>query len=162
MRIFLTILTSILCSTLCYSQPGEHVIEPKSIDVVGEIKGDPRGNTGDRPLDGKDKDKRVPGKDFVSKQAQKDAKSIKAANSVNGKGTLVTATQRAEIIRQLEVERVRAAAENRRSDAKFFDRQKEKVKKIKLHIEGATIETEKKPVIIIKSPPTHQKDGPIR
>jgi hypothetical protein len=73
--------------------------------------------------------KEKPGKHSVSPEAVKAAEAIKSANSADGNGGVMTGNQQKEVERQLNDQKTTAAADGRPADARFFEQEKEKLKK---------------------------------
>lgn len=127
------------------AQSEPHVVEPKTIDIDGHVpdKKDPPEAASGKSGDGNSKETK-PGKDIVSTKAKNVVADIKSINSFTG-GDLKTEAQRAEIVRQLENERIIAASEGRRADAEYIAKEKDKIQKMKLYVEGSESPESPKP-----------------
>ncbi|WPR72416.1 hypothetical protein SLW70_04550 [Flavobacterium sp. NG2] len=85
------------------------------------------GGGGNADRNGKDS-KVKDGKNNVSPTAKETAKTIKDANSIDGKGKNMTEAQRNEAARQLSDASTKAAADGKRADAKFYEKERDKVR----------------------------------
>ncbi len=118
-----------VCASILATAQGGANREPAGVNrsPAGAKSGREGGNGGSN-RDGKEKTKEKDGKKSVSDGAKATAKDIKAANSLDGKGRNMTETQRSEAARQLGNEQARAAANGKKADAKFFEKEKDKLK----------------------------------
>lgn len=112
------------------------VTAPKDKDELGNVERRAEGKSKeDKAREDKAKEA-IPGKNSVSPNTVQFVESVKQVLSVLGDGKNILVENRHELIRQLEVERVKAARDGRRADAKYLDKEIRKNKKI-IHLTKA-------------------------
>lgn len=74
-----------------------------------------------------------PGEYYITRQTQDIVRDIKRRNSVNGHIRIITEEQREKVMRELTVEKTKAAIEERQADVAFIESQYTKISKVKLH-----------------------------